>query len=55
MECHQQRRGTSKGITEFPVVVQCKMVYCDYSLDNSCIKAVSYSLILVGTIPQIFI
>lgn len=55
MECHQQKRGTSKGMTGFPVVIQYKTVYCDYSLDNLHIKAVSYSLILLGSIPQIFI
>lgn len=45
-------RGTSKGMTGFPVVIQYKTVYCDYSLDNLHIEAVSYSLILLGTIPQ---
>lgn len=39
----------------FPVVIQYKMVYCDYSLDNLHVKAVSYSLILLGTVPQVFI
>lgn len=55
MECHQHKRGTSKGMTGFPLVIQCKMVYCDYSLDNLHIKAVSYSLVLFGTFPQIFL
>ena len=55
IECHRQKRGPSKGMTGFPVVIQYKTVYCDYSLDNLRIKAVSYSLILWGTIPQIFI
>ena len=54
IEWHQQRRGTSKGMTGFPVVIQYKMVYCDYSLDVLHIKAVSYSLILLGTVPQMF-
>lgn len=55
MECHQQKRGTSKGMAGFHVVVRYKMVYCNYSLDNLHIKAVNYNLILLGTIPQVFI
>ena len=50
-----RREGLLKGMTGFPVVIQYKMVYCDYGLDNSHMRAVSYSLILSGTIPQIFI
>lgn len=55
MECHQQERGTCKGMTGFPLVIQYNMVYCDYGLDNLHIKAAGYSLILLGTVPQIFI
>lgn len=55
MECHQQERGTWKGKTGFPLVIQYKMVHCGYELNNLHIKAVSYSLILLGTIPPVFI
>lgn len=53
MECHQQERGTWKGMIGFPLVIQYKMVYC--GLDNLPVKAGSCSLVLLGTIPQIFI
>lgn len=55
MECHQQERGPCKGMTGFPLVLQYKMVYCGYGLDNLHMKAGRYSLILLGTIPQMFI
>lgn len=51
MECHQQERGAWKGMTGFPLVIQYKMTYYDRELDNLHIKALSYSLILLGTIP----
>lgn len=35
-------------------ISSCKMVCWDFGLDNLHLKAVSYSLVLLGTIPQIF-